>query len=254
MLHARADYNRIQDPAMLIPDDEPVFLLRAQDETAAETVRFWATLQKGGSAAELAFAQAERMQDWYFHKRADVPEDPLVETLELSARAYNCLRNAGIGNLSVLINTRAGDLKRRVNVGEKTIQEIRGLLAKRGLFLKGEGDGQPTAIPMESPSAAKSVEHLLKTISPREQEIISKRLGIGYGKPLTLRELALDQGISAERVRQIEAKAFRKLRHPSRLRVLRALFGDDLWPAPYTRLGEVLLGVVRPGSSDATDT
>jgi hypothetical protein len=42
MIHARADYNRIQDPAGLIPEDEPVFLIRAQDETSALTVEKWA--------------------------------------------------------------------------------------------------------------------------------------------------------------------------------------------------------------------
>jgi hypothetical protein len=44
MIHARADYNRIQDPANKIPQDEPVFLLRGQDKVAAATVRVWAVL------------------------------------------------------------------------------------------------------------------------------------------------------------------------------------------------------------------
>jgi len=50
MLHAREDYNRIQDPDEKIAEDEPVFLLRAHDQCFAETVRFWAALHelKGG--------------------------------------------------------------------------------------------------------------------------------------------------------------------------------------------------------------
>lgn len=42
MKHARPDYNRIQDPAGLIPEDEPVFLLRGQDVLAPSLVKDWA--------------------------------------------------------------------------------------------------------------------------------------------------------------------------------------------------------------------
>ena len=50
MIHAREDYNRIQDPINEIQSDEPVFLIRAQDVCAADTMRFWAALHlsKGG--------------------------------------------------------------------------------------------------------------------------------------------------------------------------------------------------------------
>lgn len=47
MRHARADYNRIQDPLNLIGEDEPVFLLRAKDVSAPFVVRFWAAAQAG---------------------------------------------------------------------------------------------------------------------------------------------------------------------------------------------------------------
>jgi len=43
MKHARQDYNRIQDSEGLIPEDEPVFLLRGQDTVAPGVVRFWAS-------------------------------------------------------------------------------------------------------------------------------------------------------------------------------------------------------------------
>jgi hypothetical protein len=73
MKHARPDYDRIQDPANLIPEDEPVFLLRAQDHVAAEAVRFWASLQPGGSElAKLARRHAEAMDAWPKKKIADI--------------------------------------------------------------------------------------------------------------------------------------------------------------------------------------
>lgn len=65
MRHAREDYNHIQDPSGRIPEDEPVFLLRAQDATAAQVVRYWASLQDPdcgltGPARE----QADKMELW----------------------------------------------------------------------------------------------------------------------------------------------------------------------------------------------
>lgn len=68
MKHARDDYNRIQDPAGLIPDDEPVFLLRAQDKSAPETLRYWSdeNARNGGDLAlcQLAEDWADRMEEW----------------------------------------------------------------------------------------------------------------------------------------------------------------------------------------------
>ena len=83
MRHAREDYQRIQDPAGIIPADEPVFLLRAQDVTAPDTVRAWARLQytmKGNrEMGRLAMDHAERMEQWqreHGHKVADMPIAP----------------------------------------------------------------------------------------------------------------------------------------------------------------------------------
>jgi hypothetical protein len=77
MRHARADYDRIQDPAGLIPDDEPVFLVRASDAVAARTVRFWANEAESKGAApnivEAARRQAELMDAWPIHKVPDMP-------------------------------------------------------------------------------------------------------------------------------------------------------------------------------------
>lgn len=77
MKHARQDYNRIQDPDNKIPEDEPVFLLRAQDQVAADVLRIWAVLHisRGGEPyiATLANQQAHLMDEWPKHKPADLP-------------------------------------------------------------------------------------------------------------------------------------------------------------------------------------
>lgn len=72
MKHARLDYERIQDPWGKIPESEPVFLLRAQDCTAAEVVRYWASLQPSGELKEAAYRQAEKMDAWPRKKIANI--------------------------------------------------------------------------------------------------------------------------------------------------------------------------------------
>lgn len=78
MRHARADYEgRIVDTAGLIPDEEPVFLIRGQDKAGADTVRDWAqhNLDAGGDPhlSKLARDHADLMDKWPKKKSADRP-------------------------------------------------------------------------------------------------------------------------------------------------------------------------------------
>jgi RNA polymerase primary sigma factor len=69
------------------------------------------------------------------------------------------------------------------------------------------------------------IEKILSTLASREAEIIKLRFGIGVGYPRTLEEVGRIFSITRERVRQIEAKAIRKLRHPSRSKFLKEYTG-----------------------------
>ena len=69
------------------------------------------------------------------------------------------------------------------------------------------------------------LEKVLNSLTQRESEIIRLRYGIGIGYPSTLEEVGKKFGVTRERVRQIEAKAIRKLRHPSRCKSLREYLG-----------------------------
>jgi len=64
---------------------------------------------------------------------------------------------------------------------------------------------------------------ILKTLTPKEERVIRMRFGIGVDRDHTLEEVGRHLSITRERVRQIEAKALRKLKHPSRLRALKVL-------------------------------
>lgn len=81
MLHARRDYNRIQDPENKIPEDEPVFLLRAQDKLAPELLLDWSKRLRlnGGNPtmATMVENHAQKMIIWQKVKNSKLPDlDP----------------------------------------------------------------------------------------------------------------------------------------------------------------------------------
>jgi RNA polymerase primary sigma factor len=68
---------------------------------------------------------------------------------------------------------------------------------------------------------------VLKTLSPREEKIVKMRFGLHDGSEHTLEEVGQHFAVTRERIRQIEAKALRKLRHPSRSHRLKAFLEDN---------------------------
>jgi RNA polymerase primary sigma factor len=68
---------------------------------------------------------------------------------------------------------------------------------------------------------------VLRTLTPREEKIMKMRFGLEDGSEHTLEEVGRSFAITRERIRQIEAKALRKLRHPSRSHKLRAFLDEN---------------------------
>src|SRR6266513_425227 len=76
-------------------------------------------------------------------------------------------------------------------------------------------------------SLQKNVACMLKHLNPREERIIRMRFGFEDGNPRTLEEVGQTFDVTRERIRQIEAKALRKLRHPTRSRLVRPFYKDS---------------------------
>src|SRR5690348_18384492 len=99
--------------------------------------------------------------------------------------------------------------------------------AHLGDFIEDKAVASPseTAIRM---SLQENVASLLKHLNPREERIIRMRFGFEDGNPRTLEEVGQTFAVTRERIRQIEAKALRKLRHPSRSGLVRT-FLEGSW-------------------------
>lgn len=124
-----------------------------------------------------------------------------------------------------------------------------------------------------------TIDKLLSTLKPKEEQILRLRFGIGVENALTLEEVGSQYKVTRERVRQIEAKAIRKLKHPSRIdafayavfggplptnreeeesrsdpeRAEQSLAGELMSPDIPTKGTPASLGVARPAKSSSID-
>jgi len=89
------------------------------------------------------------------------------------------------------------------------------------------------------------IDGVLSQLSPRECTILRRRFGLDGARPETLEKISVTFHLTRERIRQIEDKALRKLRHPSRRRILR-----ELWPAASAESQSETGGRTTRGSGD----
>ena len=71
------------------------------------------------------------------------------------------------------------------------------------------------------------MREVLKSLTPREEKVLKMRFGIDVASEHTLEEVGKDFSVTRERIRQIEVKALRKLRHPSRSKKLQSFFDKE---------------------------
>lgn len=93
-------------------------------------------------------------------------------------------------------------------------------------FIENENDFSP-ADTVANSDLKERVREVLKSLTPREEKVLKMRFGIDVASEHTLEEVGKDFGVTRERVRQIEVKALRKLRHPSRSKSLQTFFDKE---------------------------
>jgi len=94
-----------------------------------------------------------------------------------------------------------------------------------GAFIEDQNAILPIDAAIQS-NLRETTTRVLASLTPREERILRMRFGIGMNSDHTLEEVGLKFSVTRERIRQIEAKALRKLKHPSRSRVLRSFLDN----------------------------
>lgn len=95
-----------------------------------------------------------------------------------------------------------------------------------GDFIEDKNTIQPLEAAIQT-NLRQSCTAVLSTLSPREERVLRMRFGIGMNSDHTLEEVGVQFAVTRERIRQIEAKALRKLKHPTRSRKLRSFLEDS---------------------------
>ncbi len=134
------------------------------------------------------------------------------------------------------------ELSKELGLEEKKVRNII-KISKEPISLETPfGDGEDTCLKdfLEDSGVATPVENVvnddlkervrevLKTLTPREEKVLKMRFGIDVASEHTLEEVGKDFAVTRERIRQIEVKALKKLRHPSRSQKLQAFFEKDI--------------------------
>jgi len=135
------------------------------------------------------------------HGRKPTPEE-IAEVLDLEPRKVQWMLRVSWQPLSL-----------EHPVGEEEDSEL-------GSFIEDDSTPTPTESVHDNLLREK-VEELLSTLTPREARILRLRFGLQNGRSYTLEEVGQKFGLTRERIRQIEGKALRRLRHPRRSRQLR---------------------------------
>jgi RNA polymerase primary sigma factor len=137
--------------------------------------------------------------------RKPTPEE-IAEVMEIDARKVQWMMRVSWRPLSL-----------ETPVGEDEDTEL-------GSFVEDDTTPTPTQSAYQNLLRDK-IEDVLATLSPREARILRLRFGLHNGRPYTLEEVGQKFGLTRERIRQIEGKALRRLRHPRRARQLRDYLG-----------------------------
>lgn len=117
------------------------------------------------------------------------------------------------------------------------LPDIDGLIA---VYAKDQFAGRDPMECVEDIQLGESIDYFLSTLKLKEENVVRMRYGIGVQEPMTLEEIGARLDVTRERIRQIEAKALRLLRHPARLARFSAELGLSPDPSPSPEASGVL--------------
>ena len=147
----------------------------------------------------------------------DITDDGRV-TIEVKLTIGGCPLRAQIKkDIETRVATHPGVFAVRIEWGEMNADERSATMAKARWNARERAT--ETAVP--------ATTRVLATLTPREERVLRMRFGIGMNTDHTLEEVGKQFDVTRERIRQIEAKALRKLRHPSRSERLKSFLDQE---------------------------
>ena len=185
----------------------PVHMVESINRVARSTRELQQELGRDPTAEEIA-VDMDRDGDI----EAQVTEEPRINGLPLSPEAKLRLRRA------------AEKVRQIMNVSQEPMSLETPVGAEENSVLVDFIPDESVASPVDETNREllrEQMQDILSSLSQREREVLALRFGLKDGEARTLEEVGQQFGVTRERIRQIEAKALRKLRHPTRSRRLR---------------------------------
>ena len=146
-------------------------------------------------------------------KEVETPEDALSGALDIIAEEISDELDMPVDKVREIMRVAQEPVSLETPIGEEEDSHL-------GDFIQDDN------VPVPADAAAftmlkEQLEDVLSTLTDREQKVLRLRFGLDDGRARTLEEVGKEFNVTRERIRQIEAKALRKLRHPSRSRKLK---------------------------------
>ena len=174
-------------------------------------------IEKGLTMQQLADAVGVSLQTMFYYQsfRVYPPLDKAAKIAEVLETDLNTLFPAEIASFRI---KRQPEIKDQVRIPLSQALKL-GYITPRQLSTSDSAVDEELEL-AEMPAIVRSV---LETLTPKEAKVVELRFGFADGRALTQGEVGAMFGVTRTRIGQIEAKALRKLRHPSRSRKLRGL-------------------------------
>jgi RNA polymerase primary sigma factor len=159
----------------------------------------------------------------------------MIETINKLVRTQRSLvqelgREASAEEISEQMDIPVAKVRRVMKIAQEPISLETPIGEEEDSHLKDFIEDKAAVSPVEAVLHVNLREHtqsILKTLTPREERVLKMRFGVGGGTEHTLEEVGHSFTVTRERIRQIESKALRKLRHPSRSKTLKVFTMDE---------------------------